>query len=79
MLSVANKINHENTPEVSVKDKPEKHEIFMIFFVFSCFRDFVIKELFTFSYINLDLRLINSAKSALAFLEISQYGHELFF
>ena len=51
----------------------------MIFFVFSYFRDFVIKELFTFSYTNLDLRLINSAKSALAFLEISQYGHELFF
>ena len=51
----------------------------MIFFVFSCFRDFVIKELFTFSYTNLDLRLINSAKSALAILEISQYGHEFFF
>jgi len=67
MLSVANKINHENT------------KFFMIFFVFSYFRDFVIKELFTFSYTNLDLRLINSAKSALAFLEISQYGHELFF
>jgi len=37
MLSVANKINHENTHEVSVKDKPEKHEIFH-----DLFRIFVI-------------------------------------
>jgi hypothetical protein len=50
----------------------------MIFFVFSFFRDFVIKNLFTVSHTNLDLRLINPAEPAFTFLEITQYGHEFF-
>ena len=54
-------------------------KFFMVFFVISYFRDFVIKDLFAFHQTGLDLRLIDPAEPALAFLEISQYGHELFF
>jgi len=48
----------------------------MIFFVFSYFRD---KRSFYLFHTNLDLRLVDPTEPALAFLEISQYGHELFF
>jgi len=38
---LTNAFNHENTHEVSLKDKFEKHEMLFSFrgFVFSCFRD----------------------------------------